>query len=163
MEYRVPWQSRGSGQTHGLEIYAKVKPIGRWKIGIGVTELRGNYANLAGPMNLPADNTPHHLFNVQSRFNVTPKVEFDSGLYHVDGIRGYSSSGVLYQDVRTHNRLDIGLTWRNNRGFTFSIWGRDLTGGPHWENRSSTFFTSGSQVRGRIVAFKVMWESRSIH
>jgi hypothetical protein len=103
-------------------------------------------------------NTPEHQFNVQSRLNVTPRLEFDSALYHYNGIRRYNFGNVPVQDVPTHNRVDLGLSFRRLGGFTFSAWARDLAASRHFENRPVLFTTSSSEM-GRTVAFRIMWQS----
>lgn len=158
LEFRLPWQNLGSGQTHGAEIYVKWRPLDRWSVGTGVTELRGGATNFNSSINMPMNNTPRHQFNIQSRFNLTSRLELDGGIYHYNGIPSYSFGGVPYQGIPTHNRVDLGLSWRKTHGFTFAVWAHDVGAGPHWENRSSMFMASGSEVRGRSVAIKALWE-----
>ena len=159
-EVVLPWQNLGPGQTHGLELYAKFQPVKRWMLAAGVTELRGNSVNLNDSLNLPLANSPRHQFNVQSRWNVTSRIDLDAGLYHYNGVTGYGFSGVPFQDVPTHNRVDAGLSVRAGMGLTVAIWGRDLGAGRHWENRPPLFTTSGSQVPGQTVAVQMLWQPR---
>jgi iron complex outermembrane receptor protein len=162
VEVPWPWQNLGSGQTHGAELYAKLRPISRWILAMGVTELRGNSVDLGDALNLPLANTPKDQFNIQSRLNITDEIEFDSALYHYDGIPGYPFAGAILQDVPTHNRLDVGLSLLRRSGFTFSVWGHDVASGLHWENRPAPFTTTDSEV-GRTVVFKVFWQSQAEH
>src|SRR5207248_782137 len=104
-------------------------------VATGITELRGNSVNLNDTLNLPVANTTKHQFNIQSRLNLTSRLELDSALYHYNGIPGYRFGSVPVQDVPTHNRLDLGLSFRQFRGFTFSAWAHDLAAHPHYENR----------------------------
>ena len=61
----------------------------RWLLAAGVTELRGNSVNLNDSLNLPVANSPRHQFTVQSRLNMTSRIELDASLYHYNGIAGY--------------------------------------------------------------------------
>lgn len=74
-------ESRGCGETH-----SRPHTLQRWNLGLGVTEVRGNATGYNSPLNLPMNNTPRHQFNLQSRLNLTTHWEFDSGLYHYNGI-----------------------------------------------------------------------------
>jgi iron complex outermembrane receptor protein len=159
-EFALPWQNLGPGQTHGLEIYAKLQPVNRWMLAAGITELRGNSVNYNDSLNLPLANSPRHQFNVQSRLNATSKIELDSALYHYNGIAGYDFGGTEYQGVPTHNRVDAGVAIHAGSGFVVSLWGKDLLSRAHWENRPPLFTTSGSEVRGRAVTLGLRWESK---
>ena len=156
----VPWQNIGAGQTHGAELYVKVAPIKRWQLATGVTELRGNSVNLNDTLNLPVANTPKHQFNIQSRLNLSRRLSFDSGLYHYGGIAGYQFAGNAAQDVPVHNRLDVGISFHQMKGFSFSVWGRDVTADQHWETRPFLFTTTSSET-GRMVVFKLTWQSQA--
>jgi iron complex outermembrane receptor protein len=158
----VPYQNLGSGQTHGAELYLKFRPVNRWMLAAGITELRGNSIDMNDSGNLPMANTPKHQFNIQSRLNITNQVEFDSALYHYNGIPTFYYSGIPGEDVPTHNRLDVGLSFLRKGGFTFSVWGHDVASGAHWENRPAIFTSTNSEVT-RTVVFKVFWQSKSEH
>lgn len=159
VEIPVPWQNLGAGQTHGAEIYLRIKPMDRWMLSAGITELRGNSINRNDTLNLPVANTPKHQFNVQSRLNLTSRLELDSGLYHYNGIPGYRFGGLLIQDVPTHNRMDLGVSFRGFNGLIFSVWARDLAANPHWENRPALFTTSGAQM-GRSIVVRAAWQPK---
>lgn len=158
-EVVLPWQNLGPGQTHGLEAYAKFQPVSRWMVAAGVTELRGNSVNFNDSLNLPVANSPRHQFNIQSRLNLTSRIDIDAALYHENGIAGYVFGGVVFQDVPTHNRVDAGISVRAARSVTVSLWGRDLGARRHWENRPPLFTTEGSQVPGQVIALKLLWRS----
>jgi len=153
----VPWQNLGPGQTHGAELYAKITPVSRWQLAVGVTEVRGNSVNRGGSLNRPVANTPRHQFNVQSRLDLTRYLGFDSALYHYGGIP-LDQQIVAAQNLRAHNRVDCGLSLHGIRGFTFSVWGRDLGSGRHPESLPALFTTTGSYVQ-HSVAFSLMWQS----
>ena len=119
-------------------------------------QLRGNSVNLADALNLPLANTPKHQSNLQSRLNLTRQIEFDSALFHYDGIPGFLFGGIPFQDVPTHNRIDAGIAFHKRGGLIFSLWAHDLASDRHWENRPVLFTTTGSQT-GRSIAFHFSW------
>jgi len=157
VEIPLPWQNIGPGQTHGLEAYARINPLDRWRLALGVTEMRGNSLDLGGSLNQPLGNTPRHQINVQSRLDLTRHIGLDSTLYYFGGIP-LDPGFVASQDVPAHNRLDLGLTAHGISGFSFSVWGRDVTADPHPESLPALFTTKGSEVR-RSVVFNLLWRS----
>lgn len=157
VEVPVPWQNLGPGQSHGAELYATFRPVSRWEFAAGVTELRGNSVSLGGSLNRPVANTPRHQFNVQSRLDLTQHWTLDSALYHYGGIP-LDQQLVVAENVPTHNRVDMGMSWHDFHGFTFSLWGRDLGTGSHPETLPALFTTVGSYVQ-RSVVLGVSWQS----
>ena len=70
-------------------------------------------------------------------------------------------ASYFYNDAISHqlpplNRVDIGLSTKSIRRFTFSIWGRNLQQDRHQEAIPQTFL--GGEIR-RSVVFKMIWES----
>ena len=139
----------GGGQTHGLELYFKYTPIRRWTVSTGITELRGNSVPA---LNTPAvANDPRHLVNVQSRLDLTQHVNFDAAYYYYDAIS---------PSLPPVNRVDAGLSTRPLRGFTFSIWGRNLQAARHQEAIGVVpQVVQVGEIR-RSVVFKLIWESK---
>jgi iron complex outermembrane receptor protein len=133
------------GQTHGLELFAKFTPVRRWTVYAGITELRGS--SPAGTAFPALTNNPEHEVNAQSKLDLTQFVNFDASYYYNDAI-----SHLL----PPLNRLDVGLSTKPIRGFTFSVWGKNLQQNRHKEAIPQLFL--GGQIR-RSVVFKMMWES----
>jgi iron complex outermembrane receptor protein len=159
VEIPAPWQNLGPGQTHGAEVYVRVDPVSRWRLAFAVTEVRGNSPHLGGSLNLPVANTVEHQFNIQSRLELTRHLGLDSTLFHYGGIP-INQELIVAQNLRAHNRLDLGLSVHGISGLTFSVWGRDLGTDRHPENLPALFTTTGSFVR-RSVVFNLFWESNS--
>jgi iron complex outermembrane receptor protein len=145
IEVPLPEINSGNGETHGLELFAEVKPASRWSLSAAVTELRG-----AATPGFQGIDTPHHMLNVQSRFNLSRHFEFNSSYYYDDAI--------LDLGVPVVNRADIGFSARKIAGFTFSIWGRNLQSARHLENTSSEPYFPAGEIR-RAIVFKMMWQS----
>jgi iron complex outermembrane receptor protein len=137
----------GPGHTHGLEIYTKYIPIRRWNLSAGFTMLRGNsVAGLTNPA--PALNDPREQVNVQSSFNLMPHVSLRAAYYYYDAIPNA---------LPPVHRVDAGITVDRFRGFSFSIWGRNLEAQQHQEVQR--FILPAGEIR-RSLVFKLMWESQ---
>jgi iron complex outermembrane receptor protein len=134
----------GGGQTHGLELSLEYTPVRRWALSTAITELRGTSAASSG---LPAvAANPEHQFNVQSRLDLTRSLNFDASYYYYDAI---------HDALPTVNRVDLGVSTKSIRGFTYSVWGRNLQQDRHVEAIPQTFLSG--EIR-RSVVFKLMWE-----
>jgi iron complex outermembrane receptor protein len=137
----------GRGQTHGLELYLKYAPMKRWTISTGITELRGN--SVPGLFASPATGDPRHQVNIQSMFDLTGHINFDADYYYYDAIP---------PALPPVNRVDVGASTKSIRGFTLSVWGRNLQASRHPEE--TTFILPAGEIR-RTVIFKLLWESNS--
>lgn len=134
----------GSGQTHGLEFSLRYAPIRRWTLSTAVTELRGTSTPLvAYPA---AAHNPRHQIDLQSRFSLTRYLNLDADWYHYGAIAG---------ELPLVNRVDVGTSTNPIRGFSFSVWGRNLQQDRHAEAIPETLL--GGEIR-RSVVFKVLWE-----
>ena len=135
---------QGAAQTHGLELYAKYTPVRRWTVSAGITELRGTSPPGTG---YPAvTDNPLHEINVQSKLDLTRFVNFDASYYYNDAIAHL---------LPPLNRVDVGLSTKSIRGFTLSVWGRNLQQDRHQEAIPAAYL--GGEIR-RSVIFKAIWE-----
>jgi iron complex outermembrane recepter protein len=132
------------GQIHGLEFFLKYTPVRRWTISAGITELRGT--SPAGTAFPAITNNPQHEVNIQSRLDLTRFVNIDASYYYNDAIT---------HQLPPLNRMDVGLSTKPIRGFTFSVWGRNLQQDQHKEAIPQLFL--GGDVQ-RSVVFRVFWE-----
>ncbi len=135
--------------THGLEVSAKLRPWRPWLLSVGVTEDRGTSLSMA--------STPRHQFNVQSRLNLPHGVNFDSAVYHYNGLPP-NALQVIASSVPTHNRVDAGFSWHTTRGLTVELLGRNLQESRHPES-VPTFvaFAEAGEIR-RSVVVRVSWD-----
>jgi iron complex outermembrane recepter protein len=132
------------GQTHGLELFLKYTPVRRWTVSAGITELRG--ISPAGTAFPALTNNPEHEINAQSKLDLTQFVNFDASYYY---------NAAISHLLPPLNRLDVGLSTKPIRGFTFSVWGKNLQQDRHKEAIPQLFL--GGDIR-RSVVFKVIWE-----
>ena len=147
--------NNGAAQTHGGEFYVKIRPVPRWVLTVGETELRGNQQGhvVAG--------MPPHWANVQSHWDLPYKFEFDSALYYTDFAHGYTPTGPG-APMPTHNGLDLGLAAHPRRGLTVSAWGDDVTANRTLE---STIGGPGESYEvgavRRSIVFQLLWQPDS--
>jgi iron complex outermembrane recepter protein len=143
----------GAGaQSHGAELSVQWRPIERWMLSGALTETRGS------PDALQA--TPRHLFNVQSRFQATNKLQFETSLYHYGAVplgRLAEYPTVPLQSVPSFDRLDVGGTWHLFSEWTFGVGGRNLQSPRHIETRNTIFGNVAGQVP-RSVEFRLIWQ-----
>ncbi|MGB7848083.1 MAG: TonB-dependent receptor plug domain-containing protein [Candidatus Acidiferrum sp.] len=147
----IPFVNLGGGQTHGLELYVKYTPVRRWTVSAGITELRGS--SVVGLVPPAASEDPRHQVNVQSRLSLTKNLNWDAGYYYYSSVANASGPYGL----GAVNRLDVGISTHPYRGFSFSVWGRDLTSEGHAETTGYAFINGEVP---RSVVFKLIWESR---
>jgi iron complex outermembrane receptor protein len=144
IDFPVQATNEEGGQTHGLELFAKYTPLRRWTVSVGITELRG--ASPAGTAFPAVANNPKHEVNARSKLDLTQFVNFDASYYY---------NNAISHLLPPLNRLDVGLSTRPIRGFSFSVWGKNLQQDRHKEAIPQLFL--GGDIR-RSVVFKVIWE-----
>ncbi|MGA8871264.1 MAG: TonB-dependent receptor plug domain-containing protein [Candidatus Acidiferrales bacterium] len=137
----------GGAQTHGLELSLNYAPVRRWTLSAAITEVRGTSIANAGFPAVAAN--PEHQLNVQSRFDLTRHLNFDAAYYYYDAI---------HDALPTVNRVDVGVSTNNIRGFTYSVWGRNLQQDRHVEAIPYSQILLSGEIR-RSVVFKITWES----
>lgn len=149
----VPFSNLGTGQTHGMELYLSYSPARRWTISTGITELRGNsvpgVVAGVGDSGSVVGGDPRQQVSFQSKLDLTHNLNFDAAYYYYDAIP---------QALPPVNRVDVGLSTKPIRGFTFSVWGRNLQTDRHQE--ATSFVLPAGEIR-RSVVFKMLWESGS--
>lgn len=143
----------GAGaQSHGAEVSVQWRPIERWVLAGALTETRGS------PDALQA--TPRHLFNLQSGFQATGKLQIETSLYHYGNVplgRLAEYPTVPLQAVPSFDRLDFGGTWHFSPQWAFGVWGRNLQSPRHLETRNTIFGNVAGQVP-RSVEFTLLWQ-----
>ena len=138
---RAPYSNAGAAQTHGAELSANWRPVSRWTLSTAITGTRGSF--------IAMQNSPRHLFNVQSRIELPYGIEFNSALYHY---------GTVSETVPRFGRVDLGISWRANSRWTLSVWGRNPQSGTHRETGDLIFGGTAGEVP-RSLAFKLVWQS----
>jgi TonB-dependent Receptor Plug Domain len=103
----------------------------------------------AGQNVTAATQDPRQQVNVQSKFDLTQRLNLDAAYYYYDAIP---------HTLPPVNRVDVGLTSKPIRGFSFSVWGRNLQTRRHQE--VPLFILPAGEIR-RSIVFNLLWESSS--
>jgi iron complex outermembrane receptor protein len=90
---------------------------------------------------------PRHEVNVQSRFDISRHLNFDSAYYYYDAI------ARLLPPV---NRVDVGVSTRAMAGFRFGVWGRNLQSDRQQQATGMTYLSGEIH---RSVVFTMVWQS----
>ncbi len=145
--------AKNARETNGGELSLRWRPVDRWIVSTGVTEIRGS------SQALPAN--PKHLVNLQSRLDLLRRIELDSGVYHYSSVPlGAASPANVAQDVPAFNRVDVGMCWHLNPRWSFAVRGQNLQSEAHRETRDTVFGNQAGEVP-RSVIFQFAWQSNA--
>ncbi len=137
-----------NAQTHGVELGSQLSLWRFWMLSFAVTEDRGTSISM--------DLTPRHQFNVQSHLNLPHRFNFDSALYHYNGLP--TNAEILGFSVPTHNRVDSGISWHASNGLKLEVWGRNLQGRRHIESVPTLAAFAESGDVSRSVVATISWD-----
>jgi hypothetical protein len=107
--------------------------------------------------------TPRHLFNVQSQFTATSKLDIHTSLYHYGAVplgRLVNAPNVPLQSVPSFDRIDFGGSWHLRPERTLGVWGQNLQSPRHVETRDTVFGNVAGEVR-RSLEFRLIWQRGS--
>jgi iron complex outermembrane recepter protein len=144
--------SRISGETHGLEVDARVRPASFWKLMLGYTlfEIHLHAAPGSQDFDTAAESqgsTPRHAFLVRSELNFPHKLEFDTAAYYV--------GALVDPQIPSYTRVDARLGWRASESLEISAGVQNLLTPRHFEFGSGDLLVV-TQV-GRNAYGKVTW------
>jgi iron complex outermembrane receptor protein len=115
----------GSADTYGAELSAQ------WRVSDNF-KLQGSYSYLhmhLSPSDATAGDSPQNQFQLHAFLNVTREIELNASLYYVDKLPDLN--------IPAYTRGDLGITWRPNQRWEFSIWGQNLFDANHAEFSST--------------------------
>jgi iron complex outermembrane receptor protein len=143
--------SRISGETHGLEVDARLRPASFWKLVFGYTlfEIHLHAKDSLDFETAPESegSSPRHEFQVRSELNLPHRFEFDVATYYVGKLVG--------PQIPSYTRVDARLGWRPRDFLELSAGAQNLLTPRHFE------FGSGDLVQatqvGRSVYGKAVW------
>lgn len=118
------------GNTKGIEIAPDWQPSRWWELKGSYSYLHLNLADLAGGENnltLPMlmGSSPSHEAEVQSRFNLPKRFEFDQIYRYV--------SALPAQEVRAYHTADVRVGWHASKQVELSLVGQNLLQPHHAE------------------------------
>jgi iron complex outermembrane recepter protein len=88
------------------------------------------------------DNTPHHMAQFRSYYDLTDDIELNGALYYVDNVPAV--------DVPSYLRMDLGLTWRLTPNFEVAAWGQNLLQRRHREFSQFNHVERGFYLMGTL-------------
>jgi iron complex outermembrane receptor protein len=144
--------SRISGETHGLEVDARLRPASFWNLIFGYTlfEIHLHAAPISQDFETAAESegsTPRHAFLVRSQLNLPHKLEFDAAAYYVGELVG--------PQIPSYTRVDARFGWHASESVELSAGVQDLLTPRHFEFGTGDLLVS-TQV-GRNAYGKVTW------
>ncbi len=122
--------NEAEGTTSGIEAWAIVEPMPRWRVTFGLLELRQDLHPKAGSTDLGAPaalgNDPRHSLKVRSTYRLADGIDLDIGWRYVSAL-SYLSTVPGYQEA------DARIAWRVNDRIELAISGTNLLHRGHVE------------------------------
>jgi iron complex outermembrane receptor protein len=146
-----PFLNGGGAETNGAEVSAKWRPISRWEISAGITQLNGSSSAVQA--------SPKHMETLLSHLDLVHHIEFNSALYAYAHVPFNPTATSAGQNVPSFNRVDLGMSWHFTQQWTLGVWGRNLQSDAHRETRDTDFTNVAGEVP-RAVVFKLLWQSK---
>jgi iron complex outermembrane receptor protein len=136
--------NHSGGHTYGLEIAADWRPINNWRLQASYSYLRMNIDGSG----MGEGRDPRHQLSLLSSLTLSPQVELDLWLRHVDELPALQ--------IPAYTSLDARLAWSPQPEFTFSLVGQNLFDDRHPEFNAD----AEGQVPGEIernIYLKALW------
>ncbi len=140
------------GETHGLEVDAKVRPATYWKLVLGYTLFEIHLHPTPGSLDTSTapdseDSTARHEFLFRSELNLPHRLEFDTAVIYIGKLKGPQIPG--------YTRVDTRIGWHMTEALELSAGAQNLLTPKHFEFGSGDLVSS-TQV-GRNVYGKFAW------
>jgi iron complex outermembrane receptor protein len=141
-----------SGESHGLEAFARLKLSSFWNLSGGYTLFQVHLHQTPTSQDFTTadeteDGSPWNAFQFRSEINLPHNLELDNALYFVGALSG--------PQVPSYTRVDIRFGWQLAERLDISVGGQNLLNPSHFEFGSGGFSTA-TQV-GRIAYGKFTW------
>jgi outer membrane receptor protein involved in Fe transport len=152
-QFQVPviYGSLGRAIDYGGEASVTWKANSLWRISPGYSMVHINFGLEPGSKDqlsaALAGNTPQHSFQVRSRLNLTPRIQFDQTVFWNEGFPNHT--------IPAHMRLDARLAWKVGESVEVSLAGQNLTS-PNFLEFGNFEETAGSQAPRSLIG-KITW------
>jgi iron complex outermembrane recepter protein len=149
------FRNSGRANTRGLETFADWNVSRRLRVSPGWSTIRFNVmqdpSSRDTRISALAANTPLQQFQIRSAVELSRKLDWNTAVYHVGGLRDGGDGAVP-----PYTRVDAGLTWRASEFVELSINGQNLLRPLHAE------FHNAYEVRRTLVQRsgfgKITWQ-----
>ena len=148
------------GENHGFEISANWKVTDRWSISAGYapeeTHMHTDPASTdTQTVNFLQGATPNWPIQFRSHFDPRRGLAWDLSVYFLDRLDDQGPSGNV--DIPSCTRLDTGLTWKLQKGFSLSLVGQNLLKDHHMEFEDVNGSMQSGQIKRSAYA-KLTWQ-----
>ncbi len=131
-----------SGDIYGFEASTQWQPTDYWRLASSYSIQDIQYDD---PDTGFEDDVPTNQVKMQSWVDITPEVEWNTGLYYYDNIAGLG--------VPAHTIMNTGVTWHMNPNADLAIWGQNLLDNQHPEFGADPYIGSvNSEIQRGIYA-----------
>jgi len=156
--FSVLFANLAHGHSEGGELATTWHPVSRWKVSGSYSYLNVHQviAPEAPDLTRPTivNAAPAHQFKVQSYWNVSRSVQFDTHLFYASAFSGPDLNNELI--IAEHLRLDLRLGWRIKPRWEVSLIGQDLTSRRFLELTPEAF--GPATYTGRGFYLKSSWQ-----
>lgn len=148
------------GGTHGVEIAANWKPIGRLTISPGYA-LEQSYIHTTRSSldtvtpTFLEDGTPHQGGQLRAHFEARKGLEWNASVYFVDRLTHQGPANNLV--IPAYTRVDTGITWKPTSVFSISVVGQNLQKDRHLEFEDLFGTLQSSRIKRGAYA-KFSWQ-----
>jgi iron complex outermembrane receptor protein len=122
--------NEAEGETSGIEAWTVMQANPRWRLMLGVLELRQDLRPKAGSLDAGAPaalgNDPRHTFKARSSYRVSDAIDFDLSYRYVSALKYLAT-------VPSYSELDARLAWRINDRLEVALVGTSLLHSSHVE------------------------------
>lgn len=145
--------NRATSRTLGLNTNVDISILDNWNVALGYSHIEMDI--LFNPdssdtlSEYDAGVSPRHQFQIQSRLNLTSKLDFDAALYYVDALKSVN--------IESYYRTDLRLAYRPINGIEISLVGQKLFYGDKRET-TRPFYMTHNANKGSDIYGKIKWE-----
>jgi hypothetical protein len=122
--------NEAEGESSGIEAWAILQPSPRWKVILGLLELRQELKPKAGSLDAGAPaalgNDPRHTFKARSYYRVSDTIDFDLSYRYVSALQYLAT-------VPGYSELDARIAWRFSDKIEIALVGTSLLHKGHVE------------------------------
>jgi len=152
-KFQYELYNKASARTEGINSSVNVNVTNNWNLVFGYSyiDINIDFDPSSGDTlsSYDAGVSPHHQFQIQSKFNLTKNIDFDAYFYSVTDLKTVSIEG--------YKRTDLRVAWRPIEGLELSIVGQKLFYGDTRET-TRAFYSTHNATYGNQVYGNIKWK-----